>query len=397
MMKRTPLLGLLLIFLLPAIAIAGNVTGVTDDEVVVGMNGPLSGPGAAWGIIPRGAKAWAEHINDQGGIHGRKIKTIILDDAYNPARTLANLQQMKNKVFAVLGVLGTAPCAASKDFFWENKIPMIHGYGNMRIYAGLPKDKLRWYFTAYPDYEDETVFQITYAVEKLNSRKIAHFYQNDDWGHQSLIGLKRALKESGQKAELVTKVPYEFSERALSTHAMKLKESGADTVLITGSATHTALIVKTMAKIGFKPKVLTNFVLADPIMHRLVGKDWVGTYATMAGQLSMPGSDPAADKIVDILMKYEPDVKGKEYLALFGAVTMMHFIEGLQNAGRDLTREDFIKGMEQIKNWRPYDLGCPVTYGPNRRMGVNAIRMTIASDDGMNHPITDYVLFEPRF
>jgi branched-chain amino acid transport system substrate-binding protein len=163
-MRKTQLwIGILVIAFIttPAPAVAQSVTGVSDSEVVVGWTTPLSGPAALWGVTALGAIAYADYISDQGGIHGRKIKVILKDDGYNPARAMANLQEMKGNIFAVCGLLGTAVCHAAKDFFEENKIPLITAYGDVRIWARLPKDKLRYVFIAYPDYEDEAHYITT--------------------------------------------------------------------------------------------------------------------------------------------------------------------------------------------------------------------------------------------
>ncbi|MEI8183769.1 MAG: ABC transporter substrate-binding protein, partial [Desulfomonile sp.] len=103
------------LLLLPGITVAADVPGVTDTEVVIGCTTPLSGPAALWGTTGMGMKAWADYVNDQGGIHGRKIKFVMKDDAYNPTRGLANLQEMKGSVLAVCGPIGTAILNASKD------------------------------------------------------------------------------------------------------------------------------------------------------------------------------------------------------------------------------------------------------------------------------------------
>ncbi len=384
------------LLLLAGTAWAGNVPGVTDTEVVIGCTTPLSGPAALWGTTGMGMKAWADYINDQGGIHGRKIKFIMKDDAYNPTRGLANLQEMKGNVFAVCGVLGTAILNASKDFYAENKLPLITAYADIRIWQAMPRDKLKYVFIAYPDYGDEAEYLAKYAMEKLGAKKIALFYQNDDYGKHALEGLNKALAESNGKAQLVGAVPYELSERALGNHALKLKESGADTVLIYTTPTHGALILKEIHKIGYKPKALTTFTLGDPIMYKLAGEVWEGTYIALPGNSGLPGADPESDRVVDILLKYDPSLKGKEYLAMFGAVSMMHAVEGLKNAGRDLTPESLVKGMEMIKDWKPEGLGAPVTYGPDRRHGVNASRMSQAKG-GKHVPLEPFTIFKPRF
>ena len=385
-----------LILTIPAIGSAAEVRGVTDTEIVVGWTTPLSGPAALWGVTGLGGKAWADHINAQGGIHGRKIKVLLKDDGYNPARALANLQQMKGKVFAIVGLLGTAICNAAKDFPADNNIPLITAYGDVRIWARQPKDKIKNVFITYPDYINEAQYITTWAVKNIGSKKIALFYQNDDYGKMAMEGIKKGVAASGGKAKLVGAVPYEFTERALSTHALKLKESGADTLIIYPSPGHGAIITKEIAKIGYQPKVLTTFTLGDPILYKVAGPTWDGTYIALPGNSGQPGTDPDADRVADILTKYNPKLKGKEYLALFGATSMMHLVEGLRNAGRDLTPEKLVKGMEMIKEWKPENLGARVTYGPDRHMGNNASRMGQARG-GKVVAIEPFTVFQPLF
>ncbi|MEJ2025357.1 MAG: ABC transporter substrate-binding protein, partial [Deltaproteobacteria bacterium] len=226
-------------------------------------------------------------------------------------------------------------------------------------------------------------------------KKIALFYQNDDYGKLAMEGVEKGLKGVGS-AKLVGAVPYEVTERSLATHALNLKTTGADTVIIYPTPTHGALILKEMAKIGYRPKVFATFTLGDPIMYRVAGKVWEGTYFAFPGNSGVPGAEPQADKVVAILKKYNPKIKGKEYLALFGAVSMMHFVEGLKNAGKDLTPESLIAGMEKIKNWKPEGLGAPVTYGPDRHHGVNASRMGQARN-GKHVPIEPFTIHRAHF
>jgi ABC-type branched-subunit amino acid transport system substrate-binding protein len=387
---------LLVALWMPALSQAASVPGVTDTEVAIGITNPLSGPGALWGITGMAAKAWADYINDRGGIHGRKINVILRDDGYNPSRALANLTEMKGNIFAVAALLGTAVVNTTKDFFAENKILNITPYGDVRIFEKYPKDKLRWVFVSYPDYKDEAEFLTGHAVKNLGAKKISVFYQNDDYGKMGLEGVKLALSKLPGGASLGATIPYDVTERALATHAQKLKEGGADVIMIYALPTQGPLILKEMAKLDYRPKVLLSFPLGDPIMYQIAGPDvWEGVYPAAPANMSLPG-DPAADKVVEILKKYEPKIAGKEYLGIFGAVSMMHAVEGLKNAGRNLTPEAMIKGMEMIKNWKPEGLGAPVTYAPDRRHGVNGSRLTHA-EKGKHVPISDYVIYKPLF
>lgn len=387
---------LFVVLWMPSLGQAASVAGVTDTEVTLGITNPLSGPAALWGITGVGAKAWADYINDKGGIHGRKINVILRDDGYNPSRAMANLTEMKGKVFAVVALLGTAIVNTTKDFFAENKVPLITAYGDVRIWEKYPKDKLRWVFVSYPDYKDEAEFLTGHAVKDLGGKKISLFYQNDDYGKMALEGVKLALSKLPGRSSLGATIPYDVTERALATHAQKLKEGGGDVLLLYTTPSHGALILKEMAKFDYRPKVVATFTLGDPIMYGLAGADlWEGVYPAVPANSSIPG-EPAADKVIEILKKYDPKIAGKEYLALFGAVSMMYAAEGLKNAGRNLTPESMIKGMEMIKNWKPEGLGAPVTFGPDRRHGVNGSRLSRAQK-GKHVPISDYVIYKPLF
>ncbi len=395
-MKRTGVIfALIAIFLvLPYAATSAEVPGVTDTEVFVGISTPLSGPAALWGVTAWGAKAWADHVNQNGGVHGRQIKMIIKDDGYNPTRTVTNYAEMKGKVFAIMNQIGSACCNANKDSFFENKIIGFSCMCNVRIWADQPPEKRHWVFAAYPDYEDEGEFMAKYAVEKLGSKKIGIFYQNDDYGKTALPGVKKAIEG---KATLVAEVPHEVTDTGMGPHALKLKESGADTVILYTNPKHAALITKEMAKADYTPKRVANFTLADRIMYDIAKSPWEGTYVVLAANSGIPGTDPASDKVVDTLIKMNPEIKGKEWLGLFGAVNMISFAEALKRTGKDLNTETFIKAVETMHDWKPEGVGAPLEYGPGRHHGINGFRMGQAKDGKIIPLDKDYQLAKPRF
>jgi ABC-type branched-subunit amino acid transport system substrate-binding protein len=371
-----------------------GTSGVSDKEIVVGITTPLSGPAALWGNTGLGAKAWADYVNSRGGVNGRMIKVILKDDGYNPARALANLKEMKGKIFAVVGLLGTAVVHTCRDFFPDNKILLINAYGNTRMWTKYPKEKLKYVFIAYPDYEDEAEYMTNYAFNRLGSKKFSIFYQNDDYGKLGLAGIEKAVKKlSG--ADLIGKISYEVTERALSAHALKLKKAGADTLLIYPSPTHGAIIMKEMAKVGYKPKVFASFPLGDPVMFLIAKQLWEGVHPAIAAQYSLPGADPIGDKIAAILKKQNPKISSDSF-AVFGAASMMHFVEGLKRAGKNVTAESMIRGMESIKDWKPEGMGGPVTYSPTRHHGLNGIKMGKARNKKVR-AISDFAIFKPHF
>jgi ABC-type branched-subunit amino acid transport system substrate-binding protein len=382
----------------PALA-QTRTPGVTDTDISVGLTTPLSGPAAAWGNTAVAMEAWARHVNEQGGVHGRKLKVEMKDDGYNPGRAVANLTEMQDKVFMNVGLLGSAVLQASKDKIAEFKIPTIGPYGNPAIWAKQSRDKLRYVFVSYTDYVDEGDFLVNFAVGKLGAKKVAMFYQNDEYGKGGLEGINRGLKGLGGKASLAAAVSYELSDREMGTHALKLKDSGADVVVLYPTITHGANVIKEMAKAGYRPKLVASFPLGDYlIMYRLLGELWEGAHFTVLSGAAVAG-DPAGKKALDILTKLEPKLVGKENTALAGATAMILAVEGLNKAGRNLTRESYVEAMESIKGFTSMGLTPPVTFGPNRRHGLNAVRL-MRAEKAADNSYTEVVpaqVFQPHF
>jgi len=388
------LVGLLLGVAGPALA---QTPGVSDAEVTIGVTTPLSGPAALWGTTGLGMEAWAKHVNDQGGIHGRKLKVVLKDDGYNPGRAVANLKEMKDSSFMSLGLLGSAILGAAKEEVAESKMLVINPYGNPAIWARQPREKLKYVFVNYPDYIDEGDFLVTYAGKNLGAKKVAVFYQNDEYGKGGLEGVNRGLKALAGKVSLAGTVSYEVSERELGTHALKLKDSGADTVVLYSTPTHGPNIVREMAKAGFRPKLVASFPLGDyPTMFKLMGELWEGAHFSGLGGTVR---DPDGKAIADILVKQEPRIAGKEKTALAGATAMIIAVEGLKRAGRNLTKESYVEAMESIKNFTAMGLTGPITFGPNRRHGLNSVRLLKAgkASEVSYEQVMPYQIFQPHF
>ena len=397
MRLKTLAIALLAVVLAAGLAHAqGRAPGVTDTEVVIGLTTPLSGPAAVWGTTALAAEAWAKYINEQGGVQGRKIKTVVRDDGYNPGKAVANVNEFKDSVFAVVGLLGTAVLNANKDNIAEAKLPTIWPYGNPQVFAKQPREKIRTVFMAYPDYADEGEFLIQQAAKLEGAKKVTVFFQNDDYGKGGLEGVKRGLKKlSG--VSVVGEVSYEVTDRELSTHALKLRESGADTLVLYATPVQGATLVKELIKVGYRPKMFASFPLGDrDTMFRLVGEAWEGAYYNVTG--AVPG-EPEADRVLDILLKQDPKLKGRESFALAGAVGMMATAEGLKRAGKNLTRDSFIEAMETFRDWTPEKLTPPISWGPNRRHGLNAVRLMQAkrAADASFSVVTGYQIFPPHF
>jgi len=389
MLKRTLVslsLLFLAIFLTSTPSSAQQVRGVTDTEILVGQWGPQTGPAAPWGAVARGTDLLFKIVNEEGGIHGRKIKYFLRDDSYQPAKTKAIAKEFVEQigVFAVASGVGVATGMTARDYLMENKV----------IWAGPATGVYEWIhpiqkylFAVYPLYDDEAFNLTGYLYEKLGLKKIAMFYQNDDYGKQGMMGVERYLLR--HKIKLVEKVSAEITDRDLSTHALKLKNSGAEAVIMWTNPTGAALILAETAKIGFKPQWATSNTLSDSALMMQITKGlWGGMITSFFGEL--PDSNhPLMVKYREWHKKLAPQERwGVFYYA--GIIFTEPFVEGLRRAGRNLTPDTFVKAEETLKNWQ--GIGPPITYtDPMDRQGGKHVFYGKVKPDGNIEKLTDWI------
>ncbi len=395
-MRRT-LLVLAALLVIPTLAATTSaqpaVRGVTANEIVIGTSMPLSGPASFWGLgVGGGIQAYAGIINAQGGINGRRLRVVILDDAYLPPRAVANVRELveRHNVFAIVGLIGTANAFAVRDYIVDNKVIWISPTADASMWAGY-RDTSHLFVT-YPSYRKEGIVLAKYAVEQLKGAKLAVFYQNDLYGQMGLLGVKRGLAQV-KGARLVGQASYETTAADVSAQAVKLRESGADTVVLYATPRHGALIAREMAKIGYKPKLVATFTLADPVMFQLAGDAWSDVYLTAF--FPLPTEDQRVGETLQSLIKVVPDLARNPYNALAGYAIMEPFVEGLRRAGPNLTAETLIKAMEGLKNWDGAVIRG-VNFGPKEHQGTNRLRMILASGGSYKH-LGDWVTYKKEF
>jgi branched-chain amino acid transport system substrate-binding protein len=377
---------ILAIFLMSAPALAQKVRGVTDTEILVGQWGPQTGPAAPWGAVARGTDLYFKIINEEGGVNGRKFKYFLRDDSYQPAKTKAIAKEFVEQigVFAVVAGVGVATGMTARDYLMENKVPW---YGPVTgVYEWITPIQ-KYLFALYPLYDDEAYNLTEYLHEKLGFKKIAMFYQNDDYGKQGVQGVERYLMR--KKLSAVAKISAEVTDRDLSTHALKLKNSGAEAVIMWTMPTHAALILAETAKIGFKPQWATSSTLSDAALMMQITKGlWAGMINSFWGELP--------DSNAPLMVKYREAHKRlapKERWGIFyyaGIIFAEPFVEGVRRAGKNLTPETWVKAMETLKDWK--GIGPPITYtNPMDRQGGKHVFYGKVRPDGTNERLTDWI------
>lgn len=366
---------------------AQKVRGVTDTEILIGQTGPQTGPAAAWGAVARGSGLYFKGINDEGGIHGRKIKYFLRDDGYQPAKTKAIGTEFVEQtgIFGVVGCVGVGPGMAVRDYYTENKVLMV-SFGCSGVTNWIqPFNK--YIFTVYQLYVDEAKALTGYFYENMKLTKVAVFYQNDDYGKQGLEGVERYEKEKNLK--VVASISAEVTDRDLSSHALKLKDSGAEAVILWAMPTHGALLLAECAKIGYKPQWGTSSTLSDaPLMMQITKGLWAGMIHSFP--IEMPDSNHRLMvKYRAWHEKYEPNERwGTFYYS--GMTYAEPLAEGLRRAGRKLTPETFIKAMETMKDWRG-GTGAPVTYTSKDHQGTKDTYFAQVQADGSLKKLTDWI------
>lgn len=358
----------------PAPVVQKTTTGVTDTTIKVGGFAAQTGPVAAIGVsVRKGFEAYIKHVNENGGVHGRKIEIVnVADDEFNGGKALAATKMLveSDKVFALAPVLGTPGFLTSLDYMVEQNIPVIYPMTGVEQTAHPAKQNI---FAVQPNNYDEARVLLQYLTQDLKLKKIAVLWQNSDMGKQGLKGIKDAIGASG--AELVYEAPHEPNSTDFATPVLNAKQKGAEGVIIFTTLADTVGILKESAKQGLKAQMITSYVNADPInLPKLAGEAAVGLIAGGWVPVADPNS-PDIQKFYEIYGKFNKDSAGKAELpnafSTAGFIAAELLVKGLQDTGKDLSREAFVASLEKLKNWNGI-MAKDISYAPGQRAGVRS-------------------------
>src|SRR5262245_3202407 len=232
-------------------AVVGAEDGVTDKEVLVGAGLDLTGAVANWGVnIKAGMEAVFNRVNEAGGIHGRKIRLIAYDHVYQPPKAVTNAKRLveRDKIFVMMGHLGTPTTKAIMDYLGEHKVPNIFPATLASIWATSGK----WHVGDVATYADQTWLIIDFLVKERKLTKIASFYQDDEYGLDGHQAGKARLKHQYDRAYVV-EVDYKRADIDFTSQAAKLKESGADAVILQAVYREPPRLAEQCHAIGYHP------------------------------------------------------------------------------------------------------------------------------------------------
>lgn len=331
--------------------------GVTDTQIVIGNWGPQSGPAAAWGNVTTAIDAYFQYINDQGGIHGRKLVLASRDDGYDPARTVSAVRELidREHVFAFAGGVGTANGMAAMPLIKRAGVPWIGPATGSEVFSEQSDGLI---FSTFTDYVIEATLMTRHAVTELGSTNIAIFYQNDGYGQAGLRGLQdevARLQAAGHDVTIGDKVSYERGTTNLAVQALRLSGSGANTVLMFSDPTAAANLVNEFQRLAFTPQMLASVTLLDPSLMANPGMQGAlfSVFLRLPSVIVGAGNgDPIADKLYqDVIVKYAPQIAKDPFRALAGIAFSEPLVVALEAVGPDLTREALIEALKNIDGY----------------------------------------------
>lgn len=374
--RRRCVASLMLAPLLPLARTAhAQGTGISADQIVLGHSGDLTGPLRDLGTqVLKGAQLYFDALNARGGIHGRKIKLLPRDDAYDPKRTLLNVNAYieNDDVFALFGIFGTPNNEAVIPAAIKAGIPVIASYTGA---TSIRSKDLRGVYNIRASYADETE-KLVEHITTLNISKIAVVHQDNNFGREVLNAAVIALAKRNLKPLVVASVKNDASDAADA--AQKLVVAEPEVVLLGLAGKPTVETIRSMNQRKRGIALYAPSVLAAPSSLRELGKDAAGVAVSQI----VPSPFNTTVALVREYRAVATEAGEKEFshLALEGYVNAKVTAEGLRRAGRALTRTGFMAAMDSL---RRFDLGgMEVGFGHGAASGSRLVELTMISADG---------------
>jgi branched-chain amino acid transport system substrate-binding protein len=331
-----------------------DTPGVTDTEIKIGQTMPYSGPASAYGVIGRTEVAYFKMINEQGGINGRKINLISLDDGYSPPRTVEQVRRLveDEKVAFLFNTLGTPPNLAIRPYCNEHKIPQLFVATGAATFSD-PK-QFFWTMGWQPNYQTEASIFAKHILKTKPDAKIAALYQNDDFGKDYLIGLKAGLG-ADHAGMLIKEASYEVSEPTVDSQIVTLQGSGADVLLIAATPKFSAQAIRKAYDIGWKPvRYMTDVSQSIASVMKPAGLEKSkGVITAVYGKDPTDArwkDDPGFKEYKAFVDKYMSPKDLIDANVAYGFGVPATLVQVLKQCGNDLSRENVMKQAANLKN-----------------------------------------------
>ena len=330
----------------PAFAQKKYDDGATDKEIKMGHTNPYSGPASSYGVIGKLQEAFWKSVNERGGINGRMVKFVTLDDGYQPPKAVEMVRQLveQEKVLAVFNTLGTPTNTAFHRYMNQKKVPHLFIASGASKW-GKPKD-FPWSMGFQPDYHTEAAIYSKHILANVKDAKIAVLMQNDDYGKDYWEGFKDGLGK--EITRVVKHVTYEVTDPTVDSQVIQMKDSGANVFFNIAIPKFAAQAIRKMADIGWKPAHYLNNV-SSSVASTLKPAGYDKSQGIVTGLWLMDPTDKQWDSHEEMKMwrtwmgKYMPgaNLEDGNYIYAYAVSSLIEAT--LKKCGDDLTRANLMK------------------------------------------------------
>lgn len=349
-----PVLAALVLVAPSALAQKKYGPGVTDTEIKIGQTMPYSGPVSAYATIGKAESAYFEKINAAGGINGRKIKLISLDDGFSPPRTIEQIRRLveQEEVLLLFQTLGTATNTAIHKYVNAKKVPHLF------VATGATKwgdpGHFPWTMGWQPAYQTEARIYAKFILNTKPHAKIGVLYENDDFGKDYVKGFRDGLGDKAAEM-VVAEESYEVTDPTVDSQIIALKSSGADTFFNSANVKAAAQAIRKTYDIGWRPLHILAVVSASVAAVLTPAGLEKSKDLISVGYLKDPTdpqwkTDPGVREWIDWMKKYFPEGNVADVFNVYGYSAAQTLVQVLRQCGDDLTRENVMRQAANIKD-----------------------------------------------
>jgi branched-chain amino acid transport system substrate-binding protein len=338
-------------------ALAGSAAdpGVGSTTILIGGTSPLTGPAASYASVARGAKAYFDSINGRGGVAKRKVEYRIVDDAYNPAQTVQAVRRLveQDQVFAIFNSLGTESNLAIRDYLNQGGVPQLFAASGATTW-GRDAAKYPWTIGFQPSYAAEGLVYGRYVARTQKKARIAVLFQNDDYGKDLLVNLKRGLGRSGSK--VIAAEPYEVTSSDISAQILKLKATKANVLCLFATPPFAIRAYVYANRIKWHPLVINNAVAGTSNTMTIASEG--GKNKTVEGTISTTSlkdpldprwkKDPGVKLYRSVMAKYGAGGSADDANHVYGMAVAYEVVSLLRRLGANPTRAGLMKAARSL-------------------------------------------------
>lgn len=354
--------------------------GVTDTEIRVGQTAPYSGPASAYGAIGKVIAGHFRKVNDEGGVNGRRLTLISLDDAFSPPKTVEQIRRLvesENVLF--VHTIGSPTSSAVHRYLNQNRVPQLFVSSGATKW-GDPKN-FPWTMGFNPSYQTEGMVYARWLMRERPGARVGVLYQNDDFGKDLLTGFRMGLGERA-RTMIVAEKSYELTDTGVDTQLISLQASGADVLLNLTTPKFAAMSIRKVAAMGWKPlHVLGNVsasvgsVLKPAGLENAVG---IVSSAYMKDPTDVAwANDPAMNEWRAFMRRYYPEGSLEDWVNVYAQAMAQAMVHTLRQAGNDLSRENVMRQAASLRNVELPGLlpGIRINTGPDDHNPIEQLRL----------------------